>query len=91
MQPSATWTTSAIPDYKRLVARLADTMTKRYAKHPALFAIGFNNEIGNGFMSYSDADRERFVAWLQEEVRQHRSAEQGVGHAALVAPCQLLG
>ena len=42
-------------------------MTKRYAKHPALFAIGFNNEIGNGFMSYSDADRERFVEWLKKK------------------------
>jgi beta-galactosidase len=28
------------PDYKRLVARLADTLTRRYARHPALFAIG---------------------------------------------------
>jgi beta-galactosidase len=53
------------PDYRRLVARLADTLTGRYAKHPALLAIGFDNEIGNGFMSYSQADRDRFVAWLQ--------------------------
>jgi len=53
------------PDYKRLVARLADTLTRRYAQHPALFAIGFDNEIGNGFMSYSQADRERFVGWLK--------------------------
>jgi beta-galactosidase len=52
-------------DYKRLAARLADTMTTRYARHPALFAIGFNNEIGNGFMSYSEADRDRFVGWLE--------------------------
>ena len=55
------------PDYKRLVARLADTLTRRYAKHPALFAIGFDNEIGNGFMSYSQADRERFVGWLKKK------------------------
>ncbi len=47
--------------------RLADTMTKRYAKHPALLAIGFDNEIGNGFMSYSAADRTRFVDWLKEK------------------------
>jgi beta-galactosidase len=53
------------PDYRRLAARLADTMTRRYARHPALFAIGFDNEIGNGFMSYSDADRERFIGWLK--------------------------
>ena len=55
------------PDYKRLVARLADTMTGRYAKHPALFAIGFDNEIGHGYMSYSQADRDRFVGWLQNK------------------------
>jgi len=55
------------PDYKRLVARFADTLTRHYARHPALFAIGFDNEIGNGFMSYSEADRKRFVAWLQKK------------------------
>ena len=53
------------PDYKRLVSRLADTLTRRYAEHPALLAIGFDNEIGHGFMSYSQADRERFVDWLK--------------------------
>jgi beta-galactosidase len=55
------------PDYKRLLARLADTLTKRYAKHPALHAIGFNNEIGDGYMSYSEADRKRFIGWLQKK------------------------
>lgn len=55
------------PDYKRLLARLADTLTKRYAKHPALFAIGYNNEIGNGFISYSEADRLRFIGWLKKK------------------------
>lgn len=55
------------PDYKRLLARMADTLTKRYAKHPALFAIGYNNEIGNGFISYSEADRLRFIDWLKKK------------------------
>jgi beta-galactosidase len=54
------------PDYRRLLARMADTLTRRYARHPALFAIGFNNEIGNGYLSYSPADRERFIAWLKK-------------------------
>lgn len=54
------------PDYRRLLARMADTLTSRYARHPALFAIGFNNEIGNGYLSYSSADRERFVEWLKK-------------------------
>lgn len=55
------------PDYKRLLARMADTLTRRYAKHPALFAIGYNNEIGNGFISYSEADRLRFIGWLKKK------------------------
>lgn len=55
------------PDYKRLVSRLADTLTSRYAGHPALLAIGFDNEIGHGFMSYSPADRDRFVDWLKRK------------------------
>ncbi|WP_249138307.1 beta-galactosidase [Phenylobacterium montanum] len=53
------------PDYRRLVTEFADALTKHYAHHPALFAIGFDNEIGNGFMSYSQADRARFVDWLK--------------------------
>lgn len=55
------------PDYRRLLVRLADTMTKRYAKHPALFAIGYNNESGNGMVSYSEADQLRFIGWLKKK------------------------
>ncbi|WAC46847.1 beta-galactosidase [Asticcacaulis sp. SL142] len=55
------------PDYQRLVAELAEAMTKRYGKHPATIAIGYNNEIGNGFMSYSEADKDRFVVWLKKK------------------------
>jgi beta-galactosidase len=57
----------ADPDYRRLMARMAERLISRYAKHPAVLAIGYNNEIGNGFMSYSPADRERFVSWLQRK------------------------
>ena len=53
------------PDYGREVAIMADTLTKRYAHHPAIIAVGYDNEIGNGFMSYSEADRQRFIAWLK--------------------------
>ncbi|GAA0587303.1 beta-galactosidase [Rhizomicrobium electricum] len=53
------------PDYRRLAVRMADTLTKRYAHHPALMAIGYNNEFGNSYMSYSAADRLRFVDWLK--------------------------
>jgi beta-galactosidase len=53
------------PDYRRLAIRLADALTKRYAHHPALLAVGYDNEIGNGFMSYSAAGRLRFIEWLK--------------------------
>lgn len=53
------------PDYVREVGIMADTLTKRYAHHPAIIAVGYDNEIGNGFMSYSEADRQRFIAWLK--------------------------
>ena len=55
------------PDYVRQLGILADTMTKRYAHHPAVIAIGYNNEIGNGFVSYSEADRQRFIVWLKKK------------------------
>jgi beta-galactosidase len=54
------------PDYVRAVGVLADAMTQRYAHHPAVIAVGYDNEIGNGFMSYSEADRQRFIAWLRK-------------------------
>ncbi len=60
------WDNISDPDYRRLAKRLADRMLQRYAKHPAVIAIGYDNEIGNGRMSYSAADRDRFVAWLQQ-------------------------
>ena len=55
------------PDYVREVGILADALTKRYAHHPAVIAVGYDNEIGNGFMSYSEADRQRFIAWLKKK------------------------
>ena len=54
------------PGYVRELEIMADALTKHYAHHPAVIAIGYNNEIGNGFMSYSEADRRRFIAWLKE-------------------------
>ena len=55
------------PDYRRHAVRLAESMTKRYAKHPSLLAIGYNNESGNSIVSYSKADRQRFIAWLKRK------------------------
>jgi beta-galactosidase len=61
------WDNISDPDYRRLARRLADKMLQRYAKHPAVIAVGYDNEIGNGQVSYSKADRERFVGWLQRK------------------------
>jgi len=55
------------PDYAREATLLAEAITKRYAHHPAVIAIGYDNEVGNGFMSYSEADRQRFIAWLKKK------------------------
>lgn len=55
------------PDYVRELGFLAQTMMKHYAHHPAVIAVGYNNEIGNGYMSYSEADRQRFIAWLEKK------------------------
>ena len=55
------------PDYVRELGMMADALTKHYAHHPAVIAIGYNNEIGNGFMSYSEADRQRFITWLKKK------------------------
>ena len=53
------------PAYREHLNRFADELTRHYAHNPALAAIGYNNEIGNGIMSYSDADRRRFIEWLK--------------------------
>jgi len=53
------------PIYRERLVRFADELTRHYAHNAALAAIGYNNEIGNGLMSYSEADRQRFIAWLK--------------------------
>ena len=55
------------PDYVREVSIMADALTKRYAHHPSISAVGYDNEIGNGFISYAEADRQRFIAWLKKK------------------------
>ena len=55
------------PVYRAHVIHFADVLTKHYAHNPALIAIGYDNEIGNGFMSYSAGDRTRFIEWLKDK------------------------
>jgi beta-galactosidase len=53
------------PNYRRLLHRFADALVRRYGRHPAVSAIGYNNEMGNGYPSYSEPTRQRFIAWLK--------------------------
>jgi len=73
------------PDYVREVGIFADALTKRYAHHPAVIAVGYNNEIGNGFMSYSEADRQRFITCSKRSTEPSRNStrpgRRSDGHA----------
>lgn len=53
------------PNYQKYALRFANTLTKRYGKHPALLAFGIDNESGDGPISYSESVRLRFVKWLK--------------------------
>ncbi|MFF3494731.1 beta-galactosidase [Streptomyces sp. NPDC002795] len=53
------------PAYREHALRFTDTLTRRYADHPALLAFGIDNEPGDGPYSYSETVRSRFVSWLQ--------------------------
>jgi beta-galactosidase len=53
------------PMYREQARILAEHVIRHYAHNPAIIAFGYDNEIGNGFMSYSPADRLRFIAWLR--------------------------
>jgi len=55
------------PMYQKYALRFADTLTKRYGKHPALLAFGIDNESGDGRISYSETARTRFIDWLKKK------------------------
>lgn len=55
------------PNYIRQVGILATAMMQHYAHNPDILALGYDNELGNGYMSYSAADRLRFIAWLKKK------------------------
>lgn len=55
------------PMYQKFALRFTDTLSKRYAKHPALLAFGIDNESGDGRISYSETARKRFIAWLKKK------------------------
>jgi beta-galactosidase len=53
--------------FQKYALRFTDTISKRYAKHPALIAFGIDNESGDGPISYSETVRKRFVTWLTKK------------------------
>lgn len=55
------------PVYQKYALQFAETITKRYKDHPALFAFGLCNELGSGIPSYSPAARRRFQEWLKKK------------------------
>ncbi|MBC7888242.1 MAG: beta-galactosidase [Ferruginibacter sp.] len=54
-------------NYQQYALRFADSLTKHYAKHPAMLAFGIDNEPGDGLISYSETARKRFAVWLQKK------------------------
>lgn len=55
------------PMYQKFALRFTDSLSKHYAKHPALLAFGIDNESGDGPISYSETARQRFITWLKNK------------------------
>jgi len=53
------------PMFQKYAYRLAKEMVKRYGNHETLLAFGLCNELGSGYISYSQSARERFIKWLE--------------------------
>lgn len=57
----------ADPAYQHYALRFARKLVERYKNHPALFAFGLCNEIGDGFLSNSEYAKRRFSEWLKKK------------------------
>jgi len=55
------------PNFQKYALRFTDSISKRYANHPALIAFGIDNESGDGPISYSETARQRFITWLKNK------------------------
>lgn len=60
------WDDLSDPDYRRRVTALAEAMLTRWGKHPAVIAVGYDNEVGSSPMSYSPGVKQRFTDWLRQ-------------------------
>jgi beta-galactosidase len=54
-------------NFQKYAVRYTDSISKHYAKHPALLAFGIDNESGDGPISYSETVKKRFVEWLKKK------------------------
>ena len=54
------------PEYQYYALRFAETLVRRYGKHPALMGFGLCNEQGDGPVSFSPAAEKRFQVWLHK-------------------------
>lgn len=52
------------PMFRKYAYRLAEELVKRYVSHKALLAFGLCNELGAGYISYSETAKNRFIEWL---------------------------
>lgn len=57
------------PMFRRYAYRFAKEMAVRYQDHKALLAFGLCNELGAGYISYSQSARERFIKWLEDKYK----------------------
>jgi beta-galactosidase len=57
------------PAYQKYALRFASVLVEKYKSHPALFAFGLCNELGDGYMSFSEYARQRFVNWLKKKYK----------------------
>lgn len=55
------------PDYQYYALRFASVLVRHYKRHPALMGFGLCNEQGAGYLSCSEAARNRFINWLKEK------------------------
>lgn len=55
------------PDYQRCALAFTDTISRRYANHPALLGLGMDNEPSCGHISFSESVRQRFIKWLENK------------------------
>ena len=57
------------PAYQYYALRFAEVLVARYRSHPALFAFGLCNELGDGYISHSEFARKRFAEWLRKKYK----------------------